>query len=242
MYKADCVAPKEDWEMDRLKTVDEFRKIAAVTDLDREIANQRIRTLSRHWPFKNEIILRENSGSEYDNLLEKTVAEMLSKKLSWNQGHYNIAEYFISKQDYNRAAMEYQAVIKVTPSNYYPYLELGDVLLQLNLKDDAERIYEKGLALSTNLPYGYAKLGMLYLLNEKPKDAAEKLTQAIAANQRTHKFRNKDLANAYYLLSVAEAQLANYDAARTAAREALKLRPHYLQAQNVLEQLDNLSE
>ena len=222
------------------KMTQEFHKIAGVTELDIEIANYRIKKLTSFFPFKQKIILRKNSGSEYDNLLEKTVREMFDKKIGWNEAHYRIAHYFERKGLYEKAEREYDAVIKVTPNNYFPRLELANLYLREKKYQLAETTLQTTLALSKNLPYAYAKLGMLYVFTNRPNLAVTNLEKAIAINSQIKKFKENELAGAFYLLSVAYAKNGKIQMAEKAANNALKINPEYKEAKVILKELNSI--
>jgi tetratricopeptide (TPR) repeat protein len=238
MAENDCVVARDQWNWQRNKSDSEFQRLAGVTDLELEIANQRIRILTSHWPFKQEIILRKKSDSDYDNLLEKTVTDLFTKKFGWNEAHYRVAQYLEQNGNYENAAREYEAVIKVTPSNYYPYLELGDMLMRQREFLKAEEILKKGLAYSRQLPFAYAKLGMLYFFTQRPEMAVAQLNEAIGINQRANRFKTEELAGAYYLLGMAYGQSGKLDLAKEAAQNALKIKPNYPEAKAVIEKLN----
>lgn len=237
MWNEGCVLPKDQWKWERIKTTEEFRRLAGVTDLDLEIANQRIRKLTTHWPFKKEIVLRPHSGSPYDSLLANTVKAMISQKISWNEGHYKIAKYLQQKGDYEGAIREYEAVLKVVPFNYFPYIELANLQMRLSQYDEAEITLKKGLYFSRHLPYIYAKLGMLLCFTRKYTPAIENLKQALLIDERAKLFKKDEIAGAYYLLSVAYAQTGKIKDARAAAEAALHIKPDFGDARAILNQL-----
>jgi len=207
MTKNGYIVPIEQWNDLEKITDEELFRNAGVTDVDLEIANQRIRKLTSNWPFKKKVFLREKSGSDYDNLVENTVHDLFARKIGWNEAHYRLARYLTKRKDYESAAKEYQAVIKVTPSNYFPYLELGDLLMRRQKFAEAEANLKKGLSLSKNMPYAYGKLGMLYFFTQKPNLAVEYFEQAVEINKATKLFNNDELAGAYYIMAMAYGQL-----------------------------------
>ncbi len=237
MWHDGCVLPKDQWNWERIKTTEEFRRLAGVTDLDLEIASQRIRKLTVHWPFKKEIVLRSNSGSPYDSLLEETVTALMKQKLGWNDAHYKIAKYLQQKGDYEGAAREYEAVLKVVPFNYFPYIELANLQMRMSKYDEAEITLKKGLNFSRHLPYIYAKLGMLLCFTRKYTPAIENLRQALVVNERAKLFKDYETAGAYYLLSLAYSQTGKIPEAREAAQTALRIKPDYGDARAILNQL-----
>ncbi|KPL08323.1 hypothetical protein AMJ86_01035 [bacterium SM23_57] len=242
MAENGCIAPPKQWEWGRDKTTGEYRRLAGVTDLELEIASQRIRKLTSHWPFKQEIVLRKNSGSDYDNLLEKIVQDLFERNVGWNEAHYRIARYLEKKGEYDQAAQEYEAVIKVTPFNYFPYLELANLQMRQGKYEQAEETLKEALTYSKYLPYAYAKLGLLYFFTKRHAASIEKLTQAIELNKRANRFKPDELAGAYYIMSMAYGEKGNLDSAISSAHEALKIKPDYKEAQDVLMKLKKAKE
>ncbi|MBN1154187.1 tetratricopeptide repeat protein, partial [candidate division KSB1 bacterium] len=240
MSRNHFIVPGEKWPWEREKTTDEYRQIAAVTDLEQEIANQRIRRLTSQWPFKEESIIRKNSGSDYDKMLESIVNEFLIQKLGWNEAHYKIADYLMRNNEPTRAMMEYKAVIKVTPFNYFPYIELADLHMRMNDLQEAENVLQKALEYSPHLPYAYAKLGMLYYFMNKRDQSIEKLEQAIKINKVNNRFTNDELAVAYYILSMDYGEKGEIDKAKQLIKKSLELNPDDTNARSVLETLNRV--
>jgi len=241
MSQNDILVPKDEWPWQRDKKMKEYREIAAVTDLEQEIANQRIRRLTSQWPYKQEIVLRKNSGNEYDKLIETTARDFFAMKLGWNEAHYKIADYFIKNEQIDRAINEYQAVIKVTPYNYFPYIELGDLYMRKNELDSAEKVFKDALQYSPHLPYAYAKLGMLYYFMHKRDQSVEKLESAIRINNLNRKFTNNELAIAYYILSMAYGEKGEIEKAKEMINKSIQLNPNDQKAKYVLETLNNVN-
>lgn len=231
------IVPSKQWEWGRGKTTAEYRRLAGVTDLDLEIASQRIRKLTAGWPFKQETILRKNSGSEYDQLIEKTVQLLFERKIGWNEAHYRIARFRQKNKNYDLAAREYEAVIKVTPFNYFPFIELANLHLRQKKYGSAEKTLQQGLNYSRHLPFIYAKLGMLYFFMKRLKEAEKQLLQAIQINTRTNLFNPDELAGAHYLLSMTYGESGKIKLAKQAAKTALDIKPGYKEALAVLSKL-----
>ncbi|MCI0512915.1 tetratricopeptide repeat protein [candidate division KSB1 bacterium] len=240
MWQHDCIASRDQWRWERDKSTAEYRRLAGVTDLELEIANHRIRQLTSHWPFKQAVRLRENAGDAYSKLLETTVNDLFDRKFGWNEAHYRMARFLTQQQAYDRAAQEYEAVIKVTPYNYFPYLELANLQMRQQDFNAAEATLTKCQTFSRNLPYAAAKLGMLYYFTGRFDQAIQQLQQALTVNQRVKRFQPDELAGAHYLLSLAYSSSGKLDLAKQAAEAALQVRPDYPEAKQVLQKLEKI--
>jgi tetratricopeptide (TPR) repeat protein len=240
MWQNDCIVPRNQWDWQRDKSTAEYRRLAGVTDLELEIANHRIRQLTTHWPFKHEVRLRENSGDTYAQLLETTVNDLFDRKFGWNEAHYRIAKFLTQQQEYDRAVQEYEAVIKVTPYNYFPYLELANLQMRQKNFNAAEATLTKCQFYSRNLPYASAKLGMLFYFTGRFDQAIQQLQLALTVNQRVRRLQPDELAGAYYLLSLAYSSSGKFELAKQAAQDALRIRPDYPEAQQVLQKLEKM--
>ncbi len=225
------------WQWERDKSKEENLRLAYVTDLDLEIANRRIKALTSRWPFMEVKTVRSSSEEEWNAELEKTVRAIERHELSWNSAHYRIADYLVQRGRYAEAEREYYAVIKVIPSDYYPYIFLGNVLVAQKKIAEAERVYQQALVLSRDLPFAYAKLGMVCLAQNNPDKAKPLLERAISLSVKAQDFKSQDVANARYLLSLAYAQTNDLAGAKKEAELALELLPDDPRIRSLLQQL-----
>jgi len=238
MPENSCIVDEKSWNWELDKSDHEYLRMAGVTDLDLEIANQRIKKLTKHFPFKKQIVLRKITGSEYEKLLAKTVADLNARKFGWNEAHYRIAKYFLQKKEWENAAREYEAVIKIAAFNYFPYIELANVQMRQKKFDQAEKNLKTALLYSGHLPYANAKLGMLYFFTDRPQLSIKQIKQAIKKDRHTKRFKKNELAGAFYILGMAYARTGAADSARTALTNSLDLNPTDLKVQEALKKLD----
>jgi len=225
------------WHWERDKSKEENLRLAYVTDLDLEIANRRIKALTSRWPFAEVKTVRSSSDEEWNTELENAVRAIERHELSWNSAHYRIGDYLSQRGRYADAEREYRAVIKVIPTDYYPYIYLGNVLVAQNKMAEAERIFQEALLLSHDLPFAYAKLGMVYLSQNAPEKAKPLLEKAISLSSKAEDFKSKDVANARYLLSLAYAQTNDLIGAKKEAELALRLLPDDQRIKSLLQQI-----
>ncbi|NIA28781.1 MAG: hypothetical protein GWP06_02570 [Actinobacteria bacterium] len=110
--------------------------------------------MMKHWPFKKQKILLPAGKSAYDVLLRKTVEALVRRKLSWNEGRYRVARFLAAQGESEKAERKYRAVIEVMPYDFYPYLFLGNVLMEQRKFSQAENAYKNSLARSSDKSLG----------------------------------------------------------------------------------------
>ncbi len=211
-----------------------LRERAGVTPLDLELATLRIKRLTSHWPFNGRALVSEPTQ---DPVVKRVATEIYAGKLSWNQGHYDVASAYIRQGRYREAEAEYEAVIKVVPTNFYPYLKLGDLKLAQGKTDEARELYSTALVLSRGLPYAYAKLGTLLLMQGEAAKALPLLQRAAALARKRVDFSRESRGQLYYALAVALAKTGRVSEAVQAARRAANLLPNDVRVQQLLHQL-----
>ncbi len=211
-----------------------LRERAGVTALDLELAALRIERLTSHWPFNGRVRVAEPTQ---DPVVKRVAKEIYGGKLSWNQGHYDVASAYIQQGRYREAEAEYRAVIKVVPTNFYPYLKLGDLKLAQGKTDEARELYSTALVLSRGLPYAYAKLGTLLLMQDKATEALPLLQRAAALARKRADFNRESRGRLYYALAVALAKTGRVSDAVQAARKAAEWLPNDAGVQQLLQQL-----
>ena len=238
MQRIGCVDRPRRWETARNLSTRDYRRLAGVTDLERMIASYRIEKLTGCWPFQEKIVLMPPKNTEYDSLLHRGVADLFARKFGWKAAHYQIAQYLEQNKRYDEAAAEYEAVIKVMPFNYVPYIELANLKMRLSEYGAAEEALKTGLQYSQGLPYCYAKLGFLYYFTGRNTQSIDKMHQAIEINQQQNWFNNSELSGAYHILALAYGKQGNYELGIRAARSALTAEPESQDAKAVLQQLE----
>ncbi|NOZ57331.1 MAG: tetratricopeptide repeat protein [Calditrichaeota bacterium] len=148
-----------------------------------------------------------------------------------------MASAYIQQGRYREAEAEYRAVIKVVPTNFYPYLKLGDLKLAQGKTDEARELYSTALVLSRGLPYAYAKLGTLLLMQDKATEALPLLQRAAVLAQKRADFNRESRGRLYYALAVALAKTGRVSEAVRAARKAAEWLPNDAGVQQLLQQL-----
>jgi tetratricopeptide (TPR) repeat protein len=103
------------------------------------------------------------------------------------------------------AIAEYQAAIKLAPSEPGLHENLGSELWKVSRFEDAQTAYQQELQIDPNNVLALYKLGVLKVLGLKASEGKHYLEEALR--------RDPTLGNAYYYLGRAELQLNNHEAA-----------------------------
>jgi len=106
---------------------------------------------------------------------------------------------------------------KIDPENYTCQLNMGELLRRKGRLNEAEKAFEKAIALSPNHYAGYKKLARLYLrTNHKPRRAKELAIHAVKLSP---------IADNFFVLGWACDVNGDCESAITALRKAIELDP-----------------
>ena len=147
---------------------DAWRDKIGVTDLDLEVARLEIDGLTSGWPFTqddpvstSEYLATQRPAAE-DSPIRKLALRLVSSELNWEDAHRQAAEHYQQRQEWEKAAEEYRALIHQTPANDSPYHFLARMLTEQDRYDEALEVY---LELSDIMPSADADkmIGLLYI-------------------------------------------------------------------------------
>ena len=119
---------------------------------------------------------------------------------------------------------------RLKPLDAEGWYTLGQAYLALGLNREAGVALENAVALAPlRFPAAYFYLGQVYLALGEAEKARSRLTVAVRLEPRKPEYR--------YLLCLANERLGDREGARYQCQEALKLRPGYKEAEEVLRRL-----
>jgi tetratricopeptide (TPR) repeat protein len=210
-----------------------FHEYSAVTEFDLAVGERKIERLISRWPFRRGQF-RASASFEGDKKVISLVEEYQSNKISWNEAHHQLAEFFHHRGDFERAIREYQAVVKVIPENDSPYTRIADLLIQKNQYARAVEVLEKAVEWNDRSPFLYAKLGLVRFLQRDFRGAAGHFQKALAVNQDRWLMPSTDLSSANYYLALSEIQIGSYEPAKLHLEETLRQNPRHPEAGRLL--------
>jgi spermidine synthase len=138
----------------------------------------------------------------------------------------------LARNEFEKSTEAFQAAVRLNPSLAEAWNDLGGALVRLDKPDEAIAAYRR----AADAKYGPAlyNLGIVYLRHKRdPRSARAVLEQAVGRGQVS--------ADAWNALGVAYAQLGEYQRARDALDQALRIEPNHPEARRNRQRLDQAS-
>jgi tetratricopeptide (TPR) repeat protein len=136
--------------------------------------------------------------------------------------HYRKAQQFQQRQQYDRAAEEYERALAADPTRLEPRLDLGDMMMRLERYPRARIYFERAMEDFPDSPRPCLKMGNYYLAINQPERARDYFRLATE--------KDPLYAEAYNNLAVMAMRDKNYTEAARLLDELLKLDPNYANA------------
>jgi tetratricopeptide (TPR) repeat protein len=152
-----------------------------ITPLDLEIGAATMSILLQRWPFTDTSLATIPKSADE---VQRVAQLFMSRKLRWNEAHFEMAEVYLRRKDFVSAVKEYEAVNALDPDDPFPLMRMGDLYLLLRNEKKAEQAYRELISLGEN-PVARFKLGVTYLKLERLEAALKQLSTAIEVNDRS---------------------------------------------------------
>ena len=224
-----AIHPAEDLQF----SDDNIRKRSHVTDFDLEIAFIKIENLTEHWPYKHKITLSDPSKKQVTQITRK----YLQGKIGWNHGHYELANYYVQNKQHDKAIKEYEAVIRVMPTNYFPYYQIGDIYFKQNKFRLAADKFSQAIQHNQKSPAIYAKLAISKMYLNSYAEAKKYFDATLNLNNQVQKLNKDEIITALYYSSICDIHLNELNTAKQKLKMLLNISPEHPQANELLQQL-----
>jgi tetratricopeptide (TPR) repeat protein len=232
LHKNNVIVNSTEWASSQPVNDAEMKRLSGVTDLTIESANIRIHSLVNRWPFKPAGV----KSPDYVPVtqIQKIALDYVTKKIPWSSAHMNLAEWYKSRNEYEKARNEYYAISKVAWYSYQPYMNMGDMERLLNHPFTAESLYKRAIEIEAN-PFIHVRLGMLYYdmdsLQKSIFEFEEGFRSELSAKEQ---FKPSDRSMARYFLAVAYGKSGNVARAKDNIDIALRIDPNNEEARKLL--------
>lgn len=219
------------------KTDAELMELSTVSEFDRTVGKLKVEFLKRRWPFNTGPTNFEFNAA---NSIERLAFEYVQQKVVWSVARYTLADYYVSNKQFDLARKECLAVAKVIPFSYNPLLRIADYYRMEGKREESKQAYEHCIAVEDN-PYAHIKLGLTLLEEDNAAKAAEEFEKAFVVNTNfEEKIASEPASAARYLYGVAYAKMGKLTAAKEQLNIALAINPNNSDAQDLLQQINNL--
>ncbi len=227
--------PDREYHGENDLTDNAYKELATVTAFDLEAGRYRIRELTKSWPFKHDSTSLDEPPPQ--NFVQEQAIRYIHKQIAWSQAHYDIADWYKRRGEYDSALAEYRAVSKVIPYSYYPFMQIGDVYRLMNRPEDAQKTYRHALSVQPS-PFVHVRLGMLYFEGNRNGEAIGEFEATVAAEKEgAENLDTKARSMARFFLGAAYGKSGNLQRAKVNLRTALQLDPQNADAKKMLEQI-----
>lgn len=217
-----------------------------LTPADSLVGILRVRQLMSGWPFAEPDAPRprlEAIFPEHDTPEGRMALAFFRSEKQWLEGSEELATELERAGRIEAAARTREAMVQAYPMLPQPYLGLAGLRQRAGELDEAVRLYRLAIANGETSGNAHGMLGAIALSRGLGAfDAGDRLTGVSLVEQarehlETARRQNPRNPQTLYNLGGAYAQLQRFDEARTAARQALQLRPDYTPAQALLASL-----
>ncbi len=177
-----------------------------VTEGDLAVAEFRIQRLTQGWPFTSESSVEKEGSNFLDSSPIRQLAwQFCNKAVDWETMHVKSAEYYSQLNQWDKAELEYRALLQAAPMNHIAHIYLGNALMRQKSFGEALKVFEQSLEIKPSA-YAYKMMGRIYMMREDAAVGKVYFEEAvkIAPNDIEAQF---DLAQTYAL--TAEFEKAN---------------------------------
>lgn len=228
------IADKKDWNWPLDKTDEEYNALSAVTEFDEAIGAFKIERLTSHWPFPSPVLMNSGMDESSASKIRQLAAAYAQEKISWNEAHYQLADYYAAQKQYGRAEKEYRAVIKIIPGNYHAYFKMGELYFTQERFPEAEAWLHQARQRHPRSPFVFAKLATVHFSSQSYETAIAYFDTALALNKMSGEFGAAETGWAEYYKAVSHLQLGQKAESMKALTEVLRLQPANAQAKQLL--------
>ncbi|OQX88580.1 hypothetical protein B6D60_01930 [candidate division KSB1 bacterium 4484_87] len=160
-----------------------YWKNSGVTPLDVTEGDFRIQILKSGWPFGDKPASMQSIKWDPNDVVQRTAMDIIREKMTWEQAHVALADFYIKGKKFDLAVQEYRALIKATPYNVSPYLQIGRIFMHLRRFADAAQIFQQSVAVEKTV-FGCQGAGEALLHLNKPEQGLSYLTLALQMDKK----------------------------------------------------------
>ncbi|PIQ09240.1 MAG: hypothetical protein COW71_07680 [Ignavibacteriales bacterium CG18_big_fil_WC_8_21_14_2_50_31_20] len=200
------------------------------THLDSTIGKYRLNILKADWPFVekpkplNDVI----ESFDIQNFSDSLALFVIDNKLSWEQAHRKLANWFLKSGNIESYLAEMDAVLFQYPFVYDYYEMISNNLITIKMYDKAlPYLYKYDKIKKT--AFASKWIGIIELSKQNIENAIKYLNQSL-------KYNSQD-AQVYYNLAGAYSLKQDYKSSLSAVNSCLLVNPKYSGANNLKKQL-----
>ncbi|MCB9210695.1 MAG: hypothetical protein H6610_09390 [Ignavibacteriales bacterium] len=200
--------------------------------LDYAFANQRIAYLKNDFPFKQKEVNQKSKINYIINSVEDSLAnEIIQGNVSWENAHFQLAEIYFQRKDYQKYFDEISVLIKDKPFDKFPYVEAIKKLEKIKKTELLKIILIKYYNVYPEL-FVKQKLADIYF-SEKNYNNAIKFYKEVVSEVPNDARIYFNLSASYFAQKDLQNSLSNI-------QKCLKINPTYPNAQKIYNGLKDI--
>lgn len=217
----------------REKTFTPDEKPYFVTDLDWDIGLLKIFEMIHRWPFEEKSVTFADYKPYGDPAAAKIARHYIFVENVWSRAHYNMAEEYLKRKEYERARQEYLAVTVFAPDDPYPYQEVARTYEMEGRWDEREAYLKKTLLLSNEKGMIQYQIAFAQWRQSRFQEAC----QSMLASLNYPDLDRRERQNALFYLAGFYSDAKDFDSARKILIGILQEDPNFQPAKVFLQKL-----
>jgi len=173
-----------------------YRKNWGFTEIDSMRADLLLHKLKAGWPYKPDTVIN-NFMNDYkpQNIIDSLAFQSVRyEDINLVSAHKKMAQYYLVRNEPDKAYREYASVMKIEPYNLNNYIEAGDILFQAGNTEKAMEVYMASLRFTRDV-YVLSRIGEILALNNSFKQAVPFLEEV---RKTDPEFRKQIILNMLY--------------------------------------------
>ncbi|MGB5338420.1 MAG: hypothetical protein WBO06_04940, partial [Gammaproteobacteria bacterium] len=139
----------DDWSTREVRDLEYYREHSTYSRMDTMIGHLRVMYLMDHWPYRPEGQPTRHALDYYPrNRMEALAKQVASGKLSYRDGHMQLAEYFLQQDMMDAALHEYRALINQSPLDPAHYTAVIRQLILVQALPEAQMFIEQAAVIA----------------------------------------------------------------------------------------------
>jgi tetratricopeptide (TPR) repeat protein len=196
-----------------------------ITILDLEFGNYKNFLLTRQWPFPDKDVSINKYQHLGSNYIRDLAISHVSNKITWDNAHIKLAEYYLSKGDRESALAEYMAVYTALPEIQSVPIMITDFLIEESKMREALDFCSKAVEISPNNSLLLVKKALILISLKKYNDSIFQLNRAREVELKSAIMNTDQKAYLYYLLAICYSNLRKFEDAKKNIEISLKIKP-----------------
>jgi len=146
LHRAGRPVSAPEWRLDADLPAEEYVRRTRITDLDEELADQRIFHLTHKWPFPPDPKARYQTHRDPE--IAALARAILEHRMDLVEAHQRLGEIFLGRGDVEGAIAEYQAVCKIFPVVAEVFARTGELLRKAGRQEEAAPYFQRAAELA----------------------------------------------------------------------------------------------